>query len=59
MPRKWDDYEGRWIDEGGNPGDDERYEDIGSREPRKPKTPDKSGGAEAKIPEEELTLSCV
>lgn len=58
MPKKWDDYEGRWDDEGGNPGEDDRHEDIGSREPRKPKTPDKSGGAVV-VPEEELTLSCV
>jgi hypothetical protein len=36
--------------------EDEPYEDSGDREPRKPKHPPRSGGAEVEIPKEEEVL---
>jgi hypothetical protein len=36
--------------------EDEPYEDSGDREPRKPKYPPRSGGAEVEVPKEEEVL---
>jgi len=46
--------EDKWEDEGGALNDD--YDASGDREPRKPKTPDKFGGAELELPKEEEVI---